>query len=227
MYCEPSGAANSERDAQRWAPALARARHGRAHRASLSRRPAPGSAEARSARPYSPAGRRRPQGPGALGEGETWPPAPRSSRVCSTNPPLSVLRRRFVRLAPAVAPARRRVARSPAAHRPSRRPHERQGARGGLREVQGVGPSRRFRLQRVRLPCPRRRRAPPRTPSSPCAPRDSYVKFCKDSGLYVDKGNKFNTKPPGRIDFVYTYSCVNGDGGAKGNKKMTFPQARG
>jgi len=51
-----------------------------------------------------------------------------------------------------------------------------------------------------------------------------FVKFCKDSGLYNDKGNKFNTKPPNRIDFVFTYACVNGEGGTKGNKKMTFPQ---
>ena len=51
-----------------------------------------------------------------------------------------------------------------------------------------------------------------------------FVKFCKDAGLIIEKGNKFNMKPPNRVDFVFTYACTNGEGGKKGNKVMTYPQ---
>lgn len=51
-----------------------------------------------------------------------------------------------------------------------------------------------------------------------------FLTFVRDSGLKMDKGNKFNSKPPNRVDFVFTYSCTNGPGGCKGNKTMTFDQ---
>ena len=31
-----------------------------------------------------------------------------------------------------------------------------------------------------------------------------FLKLVKDAGLIINKGNKFNTKPPGRIDYVFT-----------------------
>ena len=31
-----------------------------------------------------------------------------------------------------------------------------------------------------------------------------FVKFVKEAGFWRDKGNQFNTKPPNRVDFVYT-----------------------
>ena len=51
-----------------------------------------------------------------------------------------------------------------------------------------------------------------------------FAKFVRDAGFWTDKGNKFNTKPPNRVDFVFTYACTNGPGGGKGNKKMEFGQ---
>ena len=51
-----------------------------------------------------------------------------------------------------------------------------------------------------------------------------FAKFCKDAGLIIEKGNKFNMKPPNRVDFVFTYACTNGTGGKKGNKVMSYPQ---
>ena len=51
-----------------------------------------------------------------------------------------------------------------------------------------------------------------------------FVKFCKDAGLIIEKQNKFNMKPPNRVDFVFTYACTNGEGGKKGNKVMSYPQ---
>lgn len=51
-----------------------------------------------------------------------------------------------------------------------------------------------------------------------------FAKFCKDAGLIVEKQNKFNMKPPNRVDFVFTYACTNGEGGKKGNKVMSYPQ---
>ena len=51
-----------------------------------------------------------------------------------------------------------------------------------------------------------------------------FVKFVKDAGFWCDKGNKFNIKPPNRVDFVFTYAAVNGPGGKKGNKLLTFDQ---
>jgi len=50
-----------------------------------------------------------------------------------------------------------------------------------------------------------------------------FLKLIRDAGLIVNKGNKFNTKPPNRVDYVFTYACTNGEGGCKGNKKMSLP----
>ena len=52
----------------------------------------------------------------------------------------------------------------------------------------------------------------------------SFTKFCKDAGLWIDKGNKFNTKPPNRVDYVFTYACTNGPEGRRGNKEMSAAQ---
>lgn len=51
-----------------------------------------------------------------------------------------------------------------------------------------------------------------------------FVKFVKDAGFYTDKGNKFNIKPPNRVDFVFTYAATNGPNGKRGNKTLTFEQ---
>ena len=51
----------------------------------------------------------------------------------------------------------------------------------------------------------------------PCFASKDFVKFVKDAGFWRDKGNQFNTKPPNRVDFVYTYAATNGPGGKKGN----------
>jgi hypothetical protein len=60
--------------------------------------------------------------------------------------------------------------------------------------------------------------------SAPKFESRDFVKFCKDAGLIIEKGNKFNMKPPNRVDFVFTYACTNGEGGKKGNKVMNFAQ---
>ena len=51
----------------------------------------------------------------------------------------------------------------------------------------------------------------------PCFASKDFVKLVKDAGFWRDKGNQFNTKPPNRVDFVYTYAATNGPGGKKGN----------
>lgn len=51
-----------------------------------------------------------------------------------------------------------------------------------------------------------------------------FAKLVKDAGLFVNKGNKFNLKPPNRVDFVFTYACTNGPGGMKKNKTMSLGQ---
>lgn len=60
--------------------------------------------------------------------------------------------------------------------------------------------------------------------STPKFESRDFAKFCKDAGLIIEKGNKFNMKPPNRVDFVFTYACTNGEGGKKGNKIMSYPQ---
>lgn len=52
----------------------------------------------------------------------------------------------------------------------------------------------------------------------------SFQSFCKAAGLWINQGNKFNIKPPNRVDYVFTYACTNGQGGGKGNKTMSFEQ---
>ena len=51
----------------------------------------------------------------------------------------------------------------------------------------------------------------------PCFASKDFVKLVKDAGFWRDKGNQFNTKPPNRVDFVYTYAATNGPGGKRGN----------
>lgn len=58
----------------------------------------------------------------------------------------------------------------------------------------------------------------------PCFASKDFVKFVKDAGFWRDKGNQFNTKPPNRVDFVYTYAATNGPGGKKGNKLLSYEQ---
>ena len=88
-------------------------------------------------------------------------------------------------------------------------------------------------------------RAPRALTAHPARTPCSFKKFCKDAGLWKDKGNKFNIKPPNRVrystpaatappprqpaaarqvDFVFTYACTQGPGGCKGNKNMEFGQ---
>jgi len=50
---------------------------------------------------------------------------------------------------------------------------------------------------------------------------NDYVKLLNCAGL-IGKG--FNTKPPNRVDYVYTRSCVSGPGGKTGNKTMSLDQ---
>jgi len=57
-----------------------------------------------------------------------------------------------------------------------------------------------------------------------CFASKDFVKLVKDAGFWRDKGNQFNTKPPNRVDFVYTYAATNGPGGKKGNKLLSFEQ---
>ena len=44
------------------------------------------------------------------------------------------------------------------------------------------------------------------SPASRAGSSCSFAKLMKDAGLIIQKGNKFNLKPPGRVDFVFT--CV-------------------
>ena len=46
-----------------------------------------------------------------------------------------------------------------------------------------------------------------------------FAKVVKDAGLVTPA---FNIKPPNRVDFVFTYACVNGPGGFIGNKSMSL-----
>jgi len=48
-----------------------------------------------------------------------------------------------------------------------------------------------------------------------------FAKVVRDAGL-MDA--KFNISPPNRVDFVYTYACVHGPGGHRGNRRMSFAQ---
>ena len=46
-----------------------------------------------------------------------------------------------------------------------------------------------------------------------------FAKICKEAGL-MDA--TFNIRPPNRVDFVYTYACVQGPGGHRNNKTMSL-----
>jgi len=48
-----------------------------------------------------------------------------------------------------------------------------------------------------------------------------FAKVVRDAGL-MDAN--FNISPPNRVDFVYTYACVHGPGGHRGNRRMSFAQ---
>jgi len=51
-----------------------------------------------------------------------------------------------------------------------------------------------------------------------------FAKLVGNAGLIINKNNKFNLKPPNRVDYVFVYACTNGPGGMRGNKSMTLQQ---
>ena len=55
--------------------------------------------------------------------------------------------------------------------------------------------------------------------SEPTFRSKEFVKLIKEAGLETPT---FNIKPPNRVDFVYTYACVHGPGGYRGNKFMSL-----
>lgn len=55
--------------------------------------------------------------------------------------------------------------------------------------------------------------------SDPIFKSKEFAKLIKEAGLETAA---FNTRPPNRVDFVYTYACVHGPGGRIGNKTMSL-----
>ena len=95
-----------------------------------------------------------------------------------------------------------------------------------IRGAEAVHKERQVLQMTAARPCNRRGAASPLAPHCLRVRRAvrSFTKFCKDAGLWIDKGNKFNTKPPNRVDYVFTYACTNGPEGRRGNKEMSAAQ---